>query len=171
MTETSTPPAKISDVVDGQALGSSGTPIGAAAILRGVQRMMQSLRVESLTEVPLPNGRRADILCLSTTGEFNIVEVKSGVADFRADQKWPDYRAYCDRLYFAIPMDFPLEILPSDCGVIVADAFGAEIVRNAPITALPAARRKSMTLLFARSAAMRLQAMLDPGFDPGLRSF
>jgi len=90
------------------------------------------------------------------------VEVKSSIADFRADQKWQDYRAHCDRLFFATTIDVPCEIFPPDTGLIVADAFGAEFKCEAPEHKLPAATRKSMMLLFARAAAMRLQSLADP---------
>jgi hypothetical protein len=90
------------------------------------------------------------------------VEIKSSVADFRADQKWQDYRAHCDRLFFATSLEVPCEIFPPDTGLIVADAFGAEFKCEAPEHRLPAATRKSMMLLFARAAALRLQSLVDP---------
>jgi hypothetical protein len=88
--------------------------------------------------------------------------VKSSIADFRADQKWQDYRAHCDRLFFATSLDVPCEIFPPDTGLIVADGFGAEFQCEAPEHRLLAATRKSMLVLFARAAAMRLQALHDP---------
>jgi hypothetical protein len=141
---------------------SDGLEPGARTLLRGVQRMMRAHLLESLSEVPLPNGRRADVLGISTKSELTIIEIKSSVADFRSDFKWPDYLECCDRFYFAVGADFPLDILPGDTGIIVADAYGAEIVREAPVRAIPAARRKSLTLSFARIAAMRLQSLIDP---------
>jgi hypothetical protein len=90
------------------------------------------------------------------------VEIKSSVADFRADQKWMDYRLHCDRLFFATTMDVPCEIFPPDTGLIVADAFGAELKCEAPEHRLPAATRKSMLLRFGQTAALRLQALGDP---------
>jgi hypothetical protein len=135
----------------------------AAAILRGAQRLLQSLNFESLSEVPLGNGRRADILAVARNGEIWIVEIKSSIADFRADQKWPEYRDYCDALLFAVMPDFPSDILPTDTGLILADAYAGEIVRQAPRHALSPARRKAVTLAMARMAAHRLHARLDPG--------
>jgi hypothetical protein len=135
----------------------------AAAILRGTQRLLRSLNFESLSEVPLANGRRADILAVGRNGEIWIIEIKSSIADFRADQKWPDYRDYCDALLFAVAPDFPSDILPADTGLIFADAYAGEIVRQAPQHLLSPARRKALMLSIARMAAMRLHARLDPG--------
>lgn len=146
------------------AVGYDGEPLtaGARTLLRGVQRMMRAHALESLAEVTLANGRRADVLAISTKCEFTIVEIKSSIADFRSDLKWPEYAEYCDRFYFAVGADFPLDILPEGTGIIVADAYGAEIVREAPLSSMAAARRKAVTLTFARTAAMRLLAMTDP---------
>lgn len=116
----------------------------------------------SVTELTLANGRRADIVALSDKGEFWIVEVKSSVADFRADTKWPDYEAFADRLLFAVAPDFPIDILPGETGLILADPYGAAILRPAPLKPLPSARRKAMSLRFARVAALRLHALADP---------
>lgn len=109
-----------------------------------------------LLEVPLANGRRADVMGLAAQGEIWIVETKSCVEDFTVDQKWPDYRDYCDRFFFGVTEAFPQQLIPQDVGLIVADGFGGAILRNAPLQALPGARRKSVTLLFARLAAQRL---------------
>jgi hypothetical protein len=135
---------------------------GARTLLRGVQRMMRTLGYESLSEVPLANARRADVLAISTTAEVRIIEIKSGIADFRSDTKWPEYRAFCDRFYFAVDAAFPIDILPEDAGIIIADAYGAELIREAPCVAMPAARRKAVTLSVARLAATRLHALIDP---------
>jgi hypothetical protein len=135
----------------------------AGAILRGAQRLLRSLNFESLSEVPLGNGRRADILAVGRDGEIWIVEIKSSIADFRADQKWPEYREYCDALLFAVAPDFPSEILPADTGLILADAYAGEVARAAPRHPLSPARRKALTLSIARMAAMRLHARIDPG--------
>jgi hypothetical protein len=116
-----------------------------------------------VSEVALANGRRADILAIRRNGEIWIVEIKSSIADFRADQKWPEYRDYCDALLFAVAPDFPADILPADAGLILADAYAAEMVRPPPIHSLVAARRKALTLALARTAAMRLHAQIDPG--------
>jgi hypothetical protein len=112
--------------------------------------------------LPLPSGRRADLVALDAGGEIWIVEIKSSIADFRADQKWQDYRIHCDRLFFATSQDVPCEIFPPDTGLIMADAFGAAFDCEAPEHRLPAATRKSMMLLFARAAALRLQSLADP---------
>jgi len=134
----------------------------ALAIARGAARYLHALGYCVVSELPLPSGRRADLVALGGDGEIIIVEIKSSVADFRADQKWMDYRAHCDRLFFATVVDVPCEIFPPDAGLIVADAFGAAIVCEAPEHRLPAATRKSILLRFAHAAALRLQALADP---------
>ena len=106
-------------------------------------------------EVGLPNGRRADLMALGPKGEIVIVEVKSGLEDFRTDRKWPEYLPYCDAFYFAVGPHFPQDILPPEPGMIVADGFGGAVTREAPNTPLAGARRKALTLAFARLAAMR----------------
>ncbi len=136
--------------------------VTARAVQRGVLRHLSALGLVGVTEFTLVSGRRADILALDGKGEISIIEIKSSVADFRSDGKWPEYRAFCDRLLFAVPVDFPHEILPEDAGLLVADAFGAELLRAAPAHPLPAATRKALTLRFARSAATRLAALYDP---------
>jgi hypothetical protein len=115
-----------------------------------------------VSELSLASGRRADLVALGASGEIWIVEIKSSVADFRADQKWMDYRLHCDRLFFATCLEVPCDIFPKDTGLIVADAFGAEIVCEAPEHHLHASTRKSMLLSFARAAALRLAALADP---------
>lgn len=127
-----------------------------AATTRGVRRALVERGYETLAEVSLRNGRRADVMAVAEDGTFAIVEVKVTTADFLGDVKWPEYREYCDLLYFAVPPDFPLEILPDDCGLLLADAYGAEILRPAPEQRLHASRRKALTLRFARAAAGRL---------------
>jgi hypothetical protein len=134
----------------------------ARAVLRGTQRLLRSLNFESLSEVSLGNGRRADVLAVGRDGETWIVEIKSSIADFRTDQKWHEYREYCDALLFAVGPDFPSEILPADTGLILADAYAGELVREAPRHPLSPARRKALMLSFARTAAMRLLAQIDP---------
>ena len=115
-----------------------------------------------VSEVSLANGRRADIAAVAESGEIWIVEIKSSIEDFRVDQKWPEYRDYCDRLFFAVAPAFPNEILPADTGLMIADRYGGEIVRAAPEHKLAGARRKAMTLRIVRTAAFRLQAAIDP---------
>ena len=134
----------------------------ALAVARGTGRLLLSLGFCCVSELALASGRRADLVALGGNGEIWIVEIKSSIADFRADQKWIDYRIHCDRLFFATTMDVPCEIFPKDTGLIVADAFGAEIVCEAPEHRLHASTRRSMVLAFARTAALRLSALADP---------
>ncbi len=128
----------------------------ATGISRGVARLLRNLDADCLFEFKLRTRRRADVIGLGPDGAFTIVEIKSSIADFRADGKWPDYTGFCDRFYFAVPPDFPVIILPEDCGIIFADGYGGEIVRPAPVLPMNAARRRALTLLFARTAATRL---------------
>ena len=139
----------------------------AAAVARGTTRLLQALGCTTLCELGLPSGRRADIVALGRTGELWIVEVKSSIADFQADSKWRDYHRHCDRLFFATAPEVPLTIFPATAGLIVADRFGGQLVREAPEHRLPAATRRAMTLRFARAAAHRLQALLDPTAPAG----
>ena len=134
----------------------------ALAVGRGTARLLHAHGFSVVSELPLPSGRRADLVALDGGGQVWIVEIKSSVADFRADQKWQDYRLHCDRLFFATSLEVPCEIFPPDTGLIVADAFGAEFRCDAPEHRLPAATRKAMMLLFARAAALRLQSLIDP---------
>jgi hypothetical protein len=134
----------------------------ALAVSRGTQRLLARLGLACIAELPLKSARRADLVALGGDGEIWIVEVKSSVEDFRADQKWADYRMHCDRLFFATAEHVPLDIFPTDAGLILADGFGAELVREAPEHRLHAARRRSVTLAFARAAAARLQRLCDP---------
>ena len=134
----------------------------ALKIARGTARLLHAHGYCVVGELPLPSGRRADLVALGHDGEIWIVEIKSSIADFRADQKWMDYRMHCDRLFFATSVEVPCEIFPPDTGLIVADAFGAQIVCEAPEHRLHAATRKSMTLRIARAAALRLQSLIDP---------
>jgi hypothetical protein len=119
----------------------------------------------TLTEFSLASGRRADVMALGRGGELAIVEIKSSIADFRSDGKWPDYREFCDRFYFAVAADFPQSLIPAECGLIIADSFGAEILRESPVTTMAPARRKAVTLRFALVAADRLRRLLDPAAD------
>jgi hypothetical protein len=146
----------------GSPTSSAAGPSPAIVLARGVCRALDQLGYVSLTEFPLANGQRADILALGRTGDLVIVEIKSSVADFRADRKWTGYREFADRLYFAVPNDFPAILIPEECGLLVADAFGAAVLREGTTTALPAARRRALTLRFARVGAARLRRQLDP---------
>ena len=134
----------------------------ALAVARGTARLLHQSGFSAVSELPLPSGRRADLVALNGAGDVWIVEIKSSIEDFRADQKWMDYRAHCDRLFFATTLDVPCEIFPKDTGLIVADAFGAQFSCEAPEHRLHASTRKSMMLAFARCAALRLQALADP---------
>jgi hypothetical protein len=134
----------------------------ALAVARGTTRLLHSLGFSVVSELPLASGRRADLVALGGGGDIWIVEIKSSVADLRADHKWLDYRLHCDRLFFATTLEVPCEIFPRDAGLIVADAFGASIVCEAPEHRLHAATRRSMMLAFARAAALRLSALADP---------
>lgn len=142
--------------------------LAAAAICRGTRRLLRSLGLACIPEMPLASGRRADLVGLGADCAIWIVEVKSSVEDFRADRKWPEYRWHCDRLFFATAPHVPLEIFPEDAGLIVADGYGAEIVRAAPEHKLAGATRRSMLLRFARMAALRLHDHADPGARDGL---
>ncbi|MDX5360333.1 MAG: MmcB family DNA repair protein [Alphaproteobacteria bacterium] len=139
---------------------------GASAITRGVARYFWQAGWSCVREVALPNGRRADLIALSRRGEIALVEVKSGLPDFRSDMKWTEYLDFCDVFDFAVDSAFPLDCLPADVGVLVADPYGAERVRSGPRTALPPARRKAMVQRLARTAADRLMLLADPDFVP-----
>lgn len=128
----------------------------ALMVRRGVQRLFLQLGHAVLPELSLASGRRADLIALTRSGEFWIVEIKSSIEDFRTDHKWPDYRAHCDRLFFATHPDVPAEIFPDACGFILSDGYGAEIVREAPEHKLAGATRKALMLRFARAGASRL---------------
>lgn len=134
----------------------------ALLVARGTTRLLRSLGFACVAELPLPSGRRADLVALNERGEIWIVEIKSSLADLRADQKWPEYRFHCDRLFFAFTQDLPCEIFPADTGLIVADGYGAHMQCEAPEHRLPAATRKVMLLRFALAAAGRLNRLADP---------
>jgi len=134
----------------------------AEAVVRGVSRLMRGLGESCLSEFILKSGRRVDIISVDRKAAFTVIEVKSSVADFRADNKWREYLDFCDRFYFAVPMEFPTEILPDDCGLMVADSYGAKVLRDSLEGTMNAARRKAMTLRFARAAAKRLMLINDP---------
>ncbi len=128
----------------------------------GLVRALRDAGQAALTEFTLKNNRRADVIALGPDGQITIYEVKVTTADFLGDRKWPEYGDFCDRFFFAVPMGFPLERLPATCGIMVADGYGAEEVRPAPLKMLHAGRRKALTLQFARTAAERLIRCLAP---------
>jgi hypothetical protein len=134
----------------------------ALAIARGTARLLRSLGFACVSELPLPSGRRADLVAINERNEIWIIEIKSSIEDLRADQKWPEYRAHCDRLFFAFLQDLPREIFPDETGLIIADAYGAHLERDAPEHRLPAPTRKSMTVRFAMAAAQRINRLIDP---------
>jgi hypothetical protein len=137
----------------------------ALAVQRGVGRLLRMQGFAVVTELPLSTGRRADVVGLGPSGEIWIVEIKSSVEDFRVDAKWPDYRLSCDRLFFATHAGVPLDIFPEDAGLILADAYGAEIMRAAPEHRLAGASRKAMLLRFGQAAALRLHGLIDPALN------
>lgn len=130
-------------------------PDTTLAVTRGAARLLTHMAYAPLAEVSLPNGRRADLMALGPRGEIVIVEVKSGPEDYLADRKWTEYGPFCDAFYFAVAPEFPVGLLPEEPGLIVADGFGGAVVREAGTTPLAPARRKALTLAFARLAVMR----------------
>ncbi len=130
--------------------------------MRGAIRLLESMGHAALTEFPLRSGRRADILSIGEKGEIWIVEVKSGVPDFRSDRKWQDYLEWCDRFFFAVGPEFPAEILPLEAGLLISDQYEAILVQEPAATPLAGARRKALTLRFAHVAARRLSGRDDP---------
>lgn len=146
-----------------------GFPARTAAVRRATARLCLHLDWSPLHEMPLPNGRRADIMALRPDGGFVCIEIKSGLRDFLSDLKWPEYRDFSDALYFAVDADFPRDILPEDAGLIVAAPPFAEILRAAPATPIAPSRRRALLHRFAALAAMRLAAIEDPGAIAELR--
>jgi hypothetical protein len=147
----------------------SDGPLIAQDVARGVTRLFFRQDLFAICEMPLPNGRRADMVALDARGQLTIVEIKVSRSDLLSDQKWPDYLDFCDRFYWAVPAGFALELFeeecraPGLCGLIVADRYDAAVVREAALRPLAPARRKAETLRFARRAARRLAGDLDPG--------
>lgn len=130
----------------------------AMVIRRGVQLLLRDMGAHVLPELCLADGRRADLVALTSQGEIWIIEIKSSIEDFRVDRKWPDYRRHCDRLFFATHPQVPAEIFPEECGFILSDGYGAEMLREAPEHRLPPHGRKALMLRFARTGAARLLA-------------
>jgi hypothetical protein len=134
-------------------------PETTSAVTKGAARLVSSLGFAPLLEVTLPNGRRADIMAMGPRGQIAIVEVKSGIEDYRTDRKWADYLPFCDMFYFAVAPEFPAAILPPEPGLIIADAFDGAVVREPPHSLLSGSRRKALTIAFARLAAGRASAV------------
>ena len=138
-------------------------PETTQSVTRGAARLLVDMGYAPLLEVGLPNGRRADVMALGPKGDIVICEVKSGLEDYRVDRKWGEYGPYCDAFYFAVAPEFPEGVLPEEPGLIVADGFGGAGGRDAPLTPLAPARRKALTLAFARLGAMRTLRDQAPG--------
>jgi hypothetical protein len=134
----------------------------ATAIQRGVGRLLRSHNYTVLTEFTLASGRRADLIGLAPDGTLWIIEIKSSPEDFKADSKWPEYRDYCDRFSFAIPQSMEPDMMPGEAGLIVADQWGAEILREASLHPLHASRRRAVLIAFGRAGAQRLHGLWDP---------
>jgi hypothetical protein len=130
-------------------------PETTEAVTRGTGRLLLELGYAPLAEVRLPNGRRADLMAIGPSGQIVIVEVKSSLEDYRTDQKWGEYAPFCDLFYFAVAPHFPREALTDATGLIVADAFGGAVLAEARAAPLAPARRKALTLSFARLGALR----------------
>lgn len=157
------------DAALAEALREPTLPERSLAVRRAAARLCRQLGWHPVHEMPLPNHRRADILALRPDGGFVCVEVKSGARDFLTDNKWPDYRAFSDELYFAVDGDFPLALLPDEVGVWVACGPEAEVLRPAPPHPLPPARRRALLHRFATVAATRLAWLEDPAGCQDLR--
>jgi hypothetical protein len=134
----------------------------APLLARGVTRLLAEHGYGTLVEFRLPAARRVDVIGLDRDSRFVIVEIKTSVADFRADQKWREYLPYCDAFYFAVPEEFPRVLLPASCGLLVADAYGAAMLRPAVEMAMNKARRRHQLVRFALAAAVRLNRVYDP---------
>lgn len=130
----------------------------AMVVRRGVQRLLAEMGAAVIPEIALATGRRADLVALTARGDIWIIEIKSSVEDFRVDRKWPEYRLHCDRFFFATHPQVPADIFPQECGFILSDGYGAEILRDAPEHRLVPATRKALMLRIARAGAVRLTA-------------
>jgi len=126
-------------------------------VTRGAARLMVGMGFAPLAEVALPNGRRADLMALGPKGEIAIVEVKSSIEDYRVDRKWGEYAPFCELFYFAVAPEFPRQVLAKGPGLIIADRFGGAVLAESPHIPLAPARRRALTLAFARLAALRAE--------------
>ena len=145
-------PLPLNPLVDGRQSGR------AMVVRRGVQRLLLQMGAHVLPELALASGRRADLVAMTRKGDIWIIEIKSSIEDFRVDRKWPEYRLHSDRFFFATHPDVPAEIFPPECGFIVSDGYGAEILREAPEHRMAGATRKALMLRIARAGAARLTA-------------
>ena len=136
--------------------------ITALRLTRGVCRALGALGYAALTEFLLNSGRRVDVIAVNGAGETVIVEIKTSTADYRADRKWNEYLEFCDAFYFAVPAAFPLALLPADCGLMIADDYGAEILRRPAAQPMNGSRRRAQTLRLALAAMQRLGRLIDP---------
>jgi hypothetical protein len=143
-------------------------PLAAQDVARGVTRLFFHREMYAICEVPLPNGRRADMMAIDSAGMITIVEIKVSRADLLGDCKWPNYLDYCDHFFWAVPAGFELAPFeracfePDLCGLLVADRYDAAVVREANTVPLAAATRKKCTLAFGRRAARRVINLMDP---------
>ena len=136
--------------------------ITAQRLGRGDCRALGALGYAALTEFPLNSGRRVDVIAINGAGETVIVEIKTSPADYRADRKWNEYLDFCDAFFFAVPAAFPVALLPADCGLMVADDYGAEILRRPAVQPMNGSRRRAQTLRIAFAAMQRLDRLIDP---------
>jgi hypothetical protein len=136
--------------------------ISAQRLARGVCRALGALGYAALTEFPLNSGRRVDVIAVNGAGETVIVEIKTSTADYRTDRKWNEYLEFCDAFYFAVPPAFPIALLPADCGLMVADDYGAEVLRRPAAQPMNGSRRRAQTLRLAVAAMQRLGRLVDP---------
>ena len=141
----------------GSLISSLDAPETTRLVTRGVCRLFQSLGFGTLTEFKLSNGRRVDMIAIDPNGDFVIVEVKTSVADYRSDRKWTEYLAFCERFYFAVPFGFPIELIPGDCGLIIADRYDAAVRRESLTKRLNANRKRRQLIRFALTASDRLR--------------
>jgi hypothetical protein len=145
-------------------------PARTLAVTRAAMRFCILRGWAPVEQVPLPDGRRADVLALLPSGDFAILEVKSCARDFLTDAKWQDYRAWCDRLYFAVDLDFPQALLPDDVGLLAAEDREAALLREAPEHRLAPARRRALLHRIASLAAGRLAMLSDPAGAAEMRA-
>lgn len=156
------------NLMDQSSLPDSLPAMAGPRLARGVARALRDMNFVCVEElVPTP-GLRVDLMALGPKGEIWVIECKSGRADYATDRKWQGYLEWCDRFFWAVDAAFPTDLLPEGTGLIVADAYGAEIIRMGPDTPLSPARRKALTLRFARHAAARLQGLRDPAVMTGI---